>query len=132
MKVVAVFLSALPALALSGMLSIAPVQAETVDPGTETVPNPFQGSPQGGEPAIAKPAPSRVKVSKASRSEPAASDADAKKRCGSDAVVWANKKSKVYHYASSAHYGRTKNGVYMCEKESIGAGMRAAKNEKHG
>jgi hypothetical protein len=58
-------------------------------------------------------------------------EAQAKSHCPSDTVVWANLKSKIYHFASAKSYGTTKNGAYMCEKDSTGEGFRAAKNEKH-
>ena len=56
--------------------------------------------------------------------------AEAKAHCPGDTVVWANTRSKIYHYASNWRYGRTKSGAYMCEKETATAGMRAAKREK--
>jgi hypothetical protein len=58
------------------------------------------------------------------------SEADAKRHCPSDLVVWANTESKVYHYSGSTDYGKTKQGAYMCQKESDGDGFRAARNEK--
>jgi uncharacterized iron-regulated membrane protein len=57
-------------------------------------------------------------------------EAEAKAHCPSDLVVWANTKSKVYHFAGTRDYGKTKQGAYMCQKESDSAGFRAAKNEK--
>ena len=57
------------------------------------------------------------------------SEADAKSHCPSDTIVWANTRSRVYHYASSRRYGHTKLGAYMCEKTAA-AGMRAAKRER--
>jgi hypothetical protein len=58
-------------------------------------------------------------------------EAEAKARCPSDTVVWVNLSSKIYHFSGSKSYGTTKNGAYMCEKETAGEGMRAAKNETH-
>jgi hypothetical protein len=46
-------------------------------------------------------------------------------------VVWANLDSKVYHFSGNKNYGTTKEGAYMCEKDALGQGVRAAKNEKH-
>ncbi len=57
-------------------------------------------------------------------------EAQAKTHCPGDTVVWANTRSRIYHYASSRIYGHTKMGAYMCEKETAAAGMRAAKREK--
>ncbi len=58
-------------------------------------------------------------------------EAQAKARCGSGTVVWANLKSKIYHFAGHKDYGNTKEGAYMCERDATSEGMRAAKNEKH-
>ena len=60
-----------------------------------------------------------------------ASEALAKAHCPADTVVWANLKSKIYHFSGNKDYGTTKEGAYMCEKEALGQGVRAAKNEKH-
>jgi hypothetical protein len=57
--------------------------------------------------------------------------AQAKLRCPLDTVVWVNLSSKIYHFAGHKDYGNTKNGAYMCEKDTAGAGARAAKDEKH-
>ena len=59
------------------------------------------------------------------------SETEAKGRCPTDIVVWANTNSKIYHFAGTADYGRTKRGAYMCERDTASAGFRAAKNEKH-
>jgi hypothetical protein len=56
-----------------------------------------------------------------------ANEADAKTTCATDAVVWVNPRSMVYHPSSSRSYGQTKVGAYMCEKESVAAGFRAPK-----
>ena len=58
-------------------------------------------------------------------------EAQAKARCPSDTVVWVNEKSKVYHFSGHKDYGNTKDGTYMCERDAMAAGDRAAKNEKH-
>ncbi len=58
-------------------------------------------------------------------------EAQAKGRCGTGTVVWANLNSKIYHFADHKDYGNTKSGAYMCERDATGQGMRAAKNEKH-
>ena len=59
------------------------------------------------------------------------SEAPAKARCGSGTVVWVNLDSKIYHFAGRKDYGHTKSGAYMCERDALSQGMRAAKNEKH-
>ena len=56
-----------------------------------------------------------------------ATEAEAKTSCGSDAVVWANRLSKIYHASGSKSYGATRFGAYMCEKDSMAAGFRGAK-----
>ena len=60
-----------------------------------------------------------------------ATEAQAKARCGSGTVVWANLNSKIFHFAGHKVYGHTKSGAYMCERDATSQGMRAAKNEKH-
>src|SRR5207247_6368978 len=47
----------------------------------------------------------------------------AKAHCPTDTVVWANTDSKIYHYSDSARYGKTKDGAYMCEKDTAPAGF---------
>jgi len=56
-----------------------------------------------------------------------ATEAEAKANCASDTVVWVNSTSRIYHGSASRSYGKTKTGAYMCEKESVAAGFRAAK-----
>jgi hypothetical protein len=58
-------------------------------------------------------------------------EAQAKARCPTDTVVWVNLTSKVYHFSGTRFYGNTKNGAYMCERDSAAEGMLAAKNETH-
>jgi len=58
-------------------------------------------------------------------------EAQARGRCGPDNVVWANLGSRIYHFPGSREFGRTKRGAFMCERESVAQGMRAAKNERH-
>jgi hypothetical protein len=58
------------------------------------------------------------------------SEAEAKGHCPSDTVVWVNVTSKIYHYVGYRSYGTTKNGAYMCERDTAVQGMRASKNEK--
>jgi hypothetical protein len=91
-------------------------------------------------PAATTPAPT-AKPAATTRARPAATskpaadnefttEALAKAHCPSDTVVWVNLNSKIYHYADTSDYGRTKKGTYMCEKDTAAAGFRAAKNEK--
>ena len=59
-----------------------------------------------------------------------ANEAQAKSTCGTDTVVWVNLESHIYHFKNTADYGKTKKGAYMCEREAVAGGSRAAKNEK--
>jgi hypothetical protein len=58
------------------------------------------------------------------------SEMEAKAHCPGETVVWANRHSKIYHFAGSRAYGTTRKGAYMCEKDTASAGFRSAKNEK--
>lgn len=57
------------------------------------------------------------------------SEADARRHCASDRVVWANTASHIYHYGGTKDYGNTKQGAYMCQQDADREGFRAAKNE---
>ena len=129
-----VALIALPAI----VFAQAPTSQSPIAPG---------GAAPGGRSAVAPPAthtpPAAVTPSTASptasRAAPGtpsatgryATEAEAKSHCSGDTVVWANLKSKIYHFSGTKDYGTTKEGTYMCEKETAVAGIRAAKNEKH-
>ena len=52
-----------------------------------------------------------------------ATEAEAKATCPDDTVVWVNLRSMVYHLGGSRNYGQTKQGAYMCEKDSAAAGF---------
>jgi hypothetical protein len=54
-------------------------------------------------------------------------ETEAKASCPTDAVVWVNLRSKVYHASGSRNYGQTKQGAYMCEQDSVTAGYHAPK-----
>ena len=80
--------------------------------------------------------PATVGVAKPTSPAPAtanqfANEALAKAHCARDTVVWANLDSRIYHFSGARDYGNTKQGAYMCEKDAVGEGIRAAKNEKH-
>jgi hypothetical protein len=91
--------------------------------------------PQG---QAATPPPSRAAAPAArpgtvgvgSSPEQHANEAQAKASCAGDAVVWVNLRSKIYHFSKAKAYGNTKNGTYMCERDTARAGFRAARNEK--
>ena len=80
-------------------------------------------------PSPAKPAPAAVTTPTGANQF--STEALAKTRCPADTVVWVNLRSRIYHFARSKDYGKTKRGAYMCEKDTAAASFRAAKNEKH-
>jgi len=57
-------------------------------------------------------------------------EALAKVHCPADTVVWVNLTSRIYHFAGTKDFGKTKRGAFMCERDSVAASFRAAKNEK--
>jgi hypothetical protein len=77
-----------------------------------------------------KPAPAATATAATGANE-FPQEALAKAHCPTDTVVWANLDSKIYHFSGTKSYGTTKEGAYMCEKDALGQGVRAAKNEKH-
>jgi hypothetical protein len=59
-----------------------------------------------------------------------ATETEAKASCPADTVVWVNLRSKVYHAGGSRSYGKTTQGAYMCEQDSVAAGFRAPRAVK--
>ena len=55
------------------------------------------------------------------------SEAEAKKACADAAVVWVNRRSKIYHAGGTRDYGKTKQGFYMCQANAERSGFRAVK-----
>jgi hypothetical protein len=106
----------------------APQPAPAQEPKSEAAAPQSTTAAQPKSEATAAPAPREPTTSLASGQF--TTEAEAKTHCPSDTVVWANTRSRIYHYASSRIYGHTKMGAYMCEKETAAAGMRAAKREK--
>jgi len=78
----------------------------------------------------AQPAPTRRAGAPTGANE-FSTESEAKAHCPGDTVVWANTKSRIYHFGGHRGYGSTKAGAYMCEKDTAAAGIRAAKTEKH-
>jgi hypothetical protein len=100
---------------------------------TAPVPPPVAATPKAAAPAAT---PSPAKPARAAVTTPAganqfSTEELAKARCPADTVVWVNLRSRIYHFARSKDYGKTKRGAYMCEKDTAAASFRAAKNEKH-
>jgi hypothetical protein len=54
-------------------------------------------------------------------------ESDAKSRCGSDDVVWANPGSHALHDPGTKYYGKTKQGGYVCKSVAIKAGYHEPK-----
>jgi hypothetical protein len=99
---------------------------------------PAASPPAASTPAATPPAAS-AKATAAAPARPTATptgagqyatEAEAKAHCPADLVVWANLSSKIFHFSSNKTYGKTKRGAYMCEKDAVAGGIRAAKNEK--
>ena len=57
---------------------------------------------------------------------PFGTEAEARRGCGPDAVVWANQESQVFHAAGTQFHGRTQQGSYMCQRAAERAGYRVA------
>ncbi len=94
---------------------------------TTPAPNPFGGAaPPQTTPA---PQPKKARATPAAKAGEYATESEAKANCAGDPVVWANTGTKVYHHAGTPRYGTTKRGAYMCEKNAVAGGIRAAKNE---
>jgi type IV secretory pathway VirB10-like protein len=109
--------------------------APSAPPPVGTSPAP----PPAATPPAARPAPAPRTAAKPAPSTPGtpsganqfATEAQAKARCPSDTVVWANLPSHIYHFNGYRNYGTTKDGAYMCEGDTAAAGFRAPKNEAH-
>jgi hypothetical protein len=105
---------------------------------TAPAPSPATATPAPPRPPAA--APNQAPAAPATRAPPSgspsgagqfATEAEAKARCPIDTVVWVNLTSKIYHFSGTHNYGTTKNGAYMCERDTAAQGIRAAKNEQH-
>ena len=109
----------------------APSPAPAVEPKPDVAAAPQAApQPQPKSEARATPAPASQGPTASLAAGEFPTEAEAKSHCPGDTIVWANTRSKIYHYASSHRYGHTKAGAYMCEKETAAAGIRAAKREK--
>jgi hypothetical protein len=112
-----------------GAAQAAPAAAPpAATPKTTAAPAPAAAPKTAPAPAaaVAKPA-----TGTSTGANQFSTEAAAKAHCPSDTVVYVNLSSKIYHFAGHKDYGNLKNGTYMCEKDTAGAGARAAKNEKH-
>ena len=116
-----------------GATAATPAAAPATAPKT-AAPVPAPAAPAApAKPAAAAPAsaPAPTAATAPTGANQYAAEAQAKAHCPSATVVWANLDSKIFHYAGHADYGHTKSGAYMCEKDALGQGVRAPKNEKH-
>jgi hypothetical protein len=78
------------------------------------------------------PVPARTPGTAALAQGQYANESEAKASCPNDAVVWVNLRSKVYHASGTRNYGRTQQGAYMCEQQSLTAGYHAPRNRTTG
>jgi hypothetical protein len=106
--------------------------APATPPPTTAAPAPAPAAPAPTATGPARPAPSPAPAAAApTGANQYSTEAQAKVRCPSDAVVWVNLHSKIYHFSGYRNYGATKEGAYMCEKDAVAQSFNAAKNEKH-
>lgn len=116
----------------------------TAAPATPSAPGTAPTATAPAEPRTAtapatRAAPATTSTARSAPTTPAtpagvnqfSTEAEAKARCPADTVVWVTLSSKIYHFSGTRYYGNTKNGAYMCERDTAAAGMRAAKNETH-
>jgi hypothetical protein len=93
-----------------------------------------QPGPAATPPAAAKAPAKAPAKKKATETAPVegqyATEADAKRQCGTDMVVWVNTSSKIYHVAASKSYGKTKRGTYMCQAQADRSGFRGVKAQR--
>lgn len=104
----------LTAAALAAVLTAAPAFAQTA---------PKAATPPAGTPGTTATAPATKSTVPAGGFT---TEADAKKSCPGDTVVWANTSSKAYHLAGDKWYGKTKEGEYICQKAANAAGLHPA------
>jgi hypothetical protein len=113
----------------------APAPTATQAPAPAPAPAPKAATPAPAPAQTAAPAPA-PKPAPTTTATPTganqfAAEAQAKVHCPTGLVVWVNTDSHIYHFSGHEDYGTTKQGAYMCEKDAMAAGDRAAKNEKH-
>jgi len=56
------------------------------------------------------------------------SEQAAGRHCPSDAVVWLNLPTGIYHLKGERWYGATKHGAFVCKREADNAGDRETRN----
>jgi hypothetical protein len=116
----------------AGTAAAQPAPAPAVEKKTTTAPAPAPApAPEKKTATAPAAAPPPAATTAPAGANQFTTEAQAKGRCGTGTVVWANLSSKIYHFASYKDYGTTKSGAYMCERDATSQGMRASKNEKH-
>jgi hypothetical protein len=55
-------------------------------------------------------------------------EAQAKQHCPTDAVVWLNLPTMIWHYKGQRWYARTIHGAYAYEKEAVAGGRGGTRN----
>ena len=118
--------------AIIGAFMLAPAQPASTTPADATT---GQATAPAATPATPPAPAAKKRAATPAAAQPAAAgqfktEAEAKGHCPSDIVVWVNLSSKIYHHSGSKPYGTTKNGAYMCEKDTASAGFRVSKAEK--
>jgi hypothetical protein len=81
-------------------------------------------------PAPSNPRPAPTAAGNPSGPNEFTTEEQAKARCPGGIVVWANLRSKIYHYSGYKNYGTTEHGAYMCESDTGPVGIRPPKNER--
>jgi hypothetical protein len=110
--------------------SAAPPPAQSTTPAQPT-PRQTAAPPAAAPAPTATGRPAPQPPSATTGANEFSTEAQAKSRCPTDTIVWTNLRSHIYHFSDTRYYGTTENGTYMCEKDAIAAGNRAAKNETH-
>lgn len=72
--------------------------------------------------------PAFTNVALASGTQLFPTEQQAQQHCPSDIVVWVNTKSGVYHFKGQRWYANTKQGAFVCQRETKEAAMRATRN----
>jgi hypothetical protein len=114
--------------AIKPVTAPASTQMKTTPPASEPKQTTMPPATETAKPAARTETPGMGKPAGANQF---AAESAAKAHCPTGLVVWANLDSKIYHFSGYSDYGHTKEGAYMCEKDAMAQGMRAAKNEKH-
>ena len=115
----------------TGQTAAAPPANASPAPAPSTSPSQSTEAPRAAPARRAeRPARTRRGTAVSTGAGEFATEQEAKAHCPGQTVVWANTRSKVYHFPGTRSYGNTKTGAYMCESDTSAAGIRQAKNEK--